>query len=216
MSVRKRKTASTESTGGPTSLPRTVALDDGDVELRAMRPADADAVLTFGRALPPHDLLFLPRDISHPKVLAAWVAEVERGSIVSVLAVRRGVVLGNVTIVSDPLSWSPFVAEIRLVILPEMRGRGLGRVLAETGVSIAIAGGAEKLVAQATVDQGAAIAVFEQQGYKAEALLRDHVRDREGVKHDIVMLSLDVAQSEARRAQYGLTEAEPSYNPFDL
>lgn len=180
-------------------LPRALALPGGDVELREMGAADEAALLVFGQTLPPHDLLFLPRDISHPKVLAAWIQEASRANgMTSVVASRDGRIVGNVTVVRDALSWSPHLCEIRLVVLPEMRGQGLGRILAETGFALAVNAGAEKLVAQATVDQTAAIAVFEMMGYRAEALLRDHVKDRAGATHDIVMLSLDVAEAEAR------------------
>ena len=44
-------------------------------------------------------------------------------------------------------------------------------------------------------------------GFKAEALLRDHVCDNSGQKHDIVILSHDVAEFQAKMEQYGLTDA---------
>ena len=59
--------------------PRTIHGEAGDLQLRYMTAADEAAVLAFARALPDHDLLFLPRDIAQPKVLAAWIAEIERG-----------------------------------------------------------------------------------------------------------------------------------------
>ena len=39
-----------------------------------------------------------------------------------------------------------------------------------------------------TVDQRGAITLFESLSFKAEALLRDHVRDVDGKTHDIVVL----------------------------
>jgi RimJ/RimL family protein N-acetyltransferase len=177
------------------AYPRTVA--DG-FELRLMSPGDRDAVLAFARALPEHDLLFLPRDISQPKVLDAWIREIERGELTTILAWRDDGVVGCATIVQDTLSWSPHVAELRVVVLPQARGHGLGRQLGEDAFALAAPLGIEKFVAQMTADQTAAIAVFESMGYRAEALLRDHVRDRNGVKHDIVILSHDVAQVGAR------------------
>ena len=72
--------------GGAKTYPRTVALaGGGDVELRFMRAGDEAAVLAFARELPAHDLLFLPRDITQPKVLAAWVSEIERGALTTLL-----------------------------------------------------------------------------------------------------------------------------------
>jgi len=191
-----------------TSYPRTVDTKSGQVELRFMEATDRDAVLTFAQALPLHDLLFLPRDISVPKVLDAWVRELDRDALTTVLAVRGGSVLGCATIAREPLSWSPHVAELRVVVLPEARGSGLGRTLSESAFALAVPLGIEKFVAHMTADQTAAIATFETMGYRAEALLRDQVRDREGVKHDIVILSHDVAQFAARMAAYGLADGQ--------
>jgi RimJ/RimL family protein N-acetyltransferase len=174
------------------------------IEVRPMRTGDEAAVLAFARALPPHDLLFLPRDITQPRVLDAWMHEIERGRLSSLLAFHGAEVVGCATLVRDPLSWSPHVGELRVVVARAVRGRGLGRTLSEDVGRLAVESGVEKLVAHMTPDQSGAVAVFESMGYRAEALLRDHVRDGAGVKHDLVILSLDVAQSRARAAAYGL------------
>ena len=187
------------------TYPRTIPTSGGPTEIRYMGEADREAVLAFARELPPHDLLFLPRDISQPKVLGAWLREIERGAMTSLLAVRDGD-LDCMGELFEPLSWSPHVAELRVVVLPKARGLGLGRTLSEDAFALAIPLGIEKFVAQMTADQTAAISVFETMGYRAEALLRDHVRDRDGKKHDIVMLAHDVAAFDARLAAYGLAE----------
>ena len=88
-----------------------------------------------------------------------------------------------------------------------MREQGLGRILIQESFALALSLGLEKLTAQMTADQQAAIAVFEGMGFRAEALMRDHVRDREDEKHDIVVLSHDVADFQAKLEQYGLNEA---------
>ena len=105
------------------SYPRHVKTDAGEIEFRLMSRADEAAVLAFAQKLPTHDLLFLPRNISQPKVLSAWINEIERGAIVSLLAVKAGAVVGCGTLVRDPHSWSPHVGEIRMVISPEEIGR---------------------------------------------------------------------------------------------
>jgi RimJ/RimL family protein N-acetyltransferase len=189
------------------SYPRHIKTDGGDVEFRLMGQADEAAVLAFAKGLPVHDLLFLPRNISQPKVLSAWVKEIERGSIVSVLAVKDGAVVGCGTIVRDPLSWSPHVGEIRMVISTDVRGLGVGRALSNETFALALSIGVQKLVVQMTVDQTGAIAIFEGLGFRAEALLRDHVKDLSGQTHDIVVLGHNVAQVRAQLEAYGLPEA---------
>lgn len=189
------------------SYPRRVATEAGEIEFRLMSPADEAAVLAFAQKLPVHDLLFLPRDISEPKVLTAWIKEIERGAITSVLAWKDGTVVGCGTLVRDPLSWSPHVGEIRSVVSSEVRGQGVGRALSQETFALALGSGLERLVVQMTVDQTGAIAIFEGLGFKAEALLREQVKDKAGKSHDIVVLGHDVAQVRAQLEAYGLAGA---------
>ena len=189
------------------SYPRRVKTEAGEIEFRLMTQADEAAVLDFAKKLPLHDLLFLPRNISEPKVLSACVKEIERGAITSLLAIRGGAVVGCGTLVRDPHSWSPHVGEIRMVVAIDVRGRGVGRALSQETFALALGAGLEKLMVQMTVDQVGAIAIFEGLGFKAEALLRDHVRDLAGRKHDIVVLGHNVAQVAAQLEAYGLPGA---------
>ena len=186
---------------------RRIRTDAGDIDIRLMARADEAAVLAFAQALPTHDLLFLPRNISEPRVLKAWIAEIERGAITSILAVTDGRVVGCGTLVRDPLSWSPHVGEIRMVVASEVRGQGVGRALTQETFALALGAGLEKLSVQMTVDQGAAIALFEGLGFRAEALLRDHVRDIQDKTHDIVVLGHNVAQVQAQLEAYGVPGA---------
>src|ERR1700744_5574958 len=127
------------------SYPRRVTTEAGEIEFRLMSPADEAAALDFARKLRVHDLLFLPRDISEPKVLAAWINEIERGAITSLLAVKAGQVVGCGTVVRDPHSWSPHVGEIRMVVSLDVRGVGVGRALSQETFALALDSGLEKL-----------------------------------------------------------------------
>jgi len=189
------------------SYPRRVNTEAGEIEFHLMTRADEPAVLEFAKVLPTHDLLFLPRNISQPKVLSAWVNEIERGDIVSLLALKDSAVVGCGTLVRDSHSWSPHVGEIRMVVSLDVRGKGVGSALSQETFALALDAGLDKLTVQMTVDQRAAIALFESLGFKAEALLRDHVRDVDGQTHDIVVLGHKVAQVRARMEAYGLPGA---------
>ncbi|MES2751132.1 MAG: GNAT family N-acetyltransferase [Pseudomonadota bacterium] len=189
------------------SYPRRVTTEGGEIEFHHMTAADEAAVLAFAQRLPVHDLLFIPRNISEPKVLSAWIKELERGGMISLLAVKDGAVVGCGTIVRDELSWSPHVGEIRMVVSKDVRGLGVGRALSHETFALALGAGLEKITAQMTVDQTGAIALFESLGFKAEALLRDQVRDLSGKTHDIVVLGHNVAQVRAQLEAYGLPDA---------
>jgi len=135
------------------------------------------------------------------------LTRLERNRIVTLLAERAGAVLGYATIDRGELDWSRHVAELRVLVAPAMRGKGLGRVLTQEAFAIGLELGIEKMVAQMTVDQKGAVAVFEAMGFRPEALLRDHVKDRDGTKHDLLILSHEVAKFQAQREAYGVTEA---------
>jgi L-amino acid N-acyltransferase YncA len=170
-----------------------------------MTDADGPVALAFARALPAHDLLFLRRDITQPEAIQIWLNGIQRGRITSVLAECDGTVQGYATVDRGELSWSPHVAELRVLVSEAMRGKGLGRLLTQEAFAIAL--GIEKIVAHMTVDQKGAIAVFEGMGFRPEALLRDQVKDREGRKHDLLILAHEVAKFQAQMDAYGVTKA---------
>lgn len=178
--------------------------DTRSIMVRPMQADDADAVLRFARALPVHDLLFLRRDIRNARVVEAWADKNAQGLIRTLLAVEGDRVVGCVALIRDGLSWSPHVVELRVLIAPELRGAGFGRKLAEEGFALALADGAEKIVVHLVTDQQAAVALFEEMGFRAEAMLRDHVRDAEGQTHDLAILSLNVLRQGGQHSAYGL------------
>jgi len=174
--------------------------------IRRFRPADAEAMLAFAKGLPEHDLLFLGRDLRHPRVIEAWLAAIEEGWIDSLVAEDDDdrTIVGTAALVRDPLGWSTHVGEVRLLVDAEHRGAGLGRDLVEALFACAARHDLAKLSARMTPDQQAAVALFEGLGFRAEALLRDEVRDRAGTSHDLAILSLDLARHAARADAYGV------------
>jgi RimJ/RimL family protein N-acetyltransferase len=187
--------------------PKTVDCGGTSITLAPFEVIHLGAVRAFAQSLPPHDLLFLARDIQQPKVINAWIDSIADGEIASLVALAGDEVVGTTAIVRDPLSWSSHVAELRILISEDMRGKGLGRILLQHCLADAVESGAEKLMARMTPDQRGAIALFEEMGFRGEAMLRDHVRDRDGKVHDLAILSLDVARVAAQHGAFGFSEA---------
>ena len=182
--------------------PLEVDLAGQSVTLRPLVAGDRDAVLAFANALAPHDLLFLRRDITQPSEVDAWIEAVARGELETVVAVRdgpvrEGSVLGYCVVDRSPLWWMRHVAELRVMVAGDMRGKGLGRVLTTHAFRAASAMRVEKMVAQMTTDQRPAIAVFQNMGFQNEAVLRDQVKDRDGKTYDLLILARPVSELEA-------------------
>lgn len=197
----------------PPIFPCRVLCADTLVDLEPMRALDRRALVAFVATLPVDDLLFVARDLRHPKVIDAWMRALDAGRMQSLIARDAGnTVLGCTAIITDGLSWSRHVCELRVIISPVGRGKGVGRALLRACFAQALALGFTKLTAQMIANEGAAMALFEELGFRREALLRNHVRARDGRVRDLVLLSFDVEDSESAGrtvvdAQRGAIEA---------
>ena len=171
------------------------------MEFRPIAPGDEPALVRFFARIPDADRTFLKEDVEDPQVLAEW----SRPGAARVIALDGGEVVGSVAIV--PLhGWSSHVGEVRLVVDPEHRGRGIGRDLARQAVVEAVQLGLSKLVVDVISDQLALIGMFRALGFEPEALLADHVRDRSGELRDLMVLSNDVESQFASMAAAGISE----------
>ncbi len=189
-------------------LPRPIALSDGsEITLRLLRQVDVEALLAFTQSLSDHDLLFLRTDITDAGVVADWLDNIESGRIITIIAERDRRIFGYGSLHLSNTPWSQHVGELRVLISDTMRGKGLGRALTDAIFAQALDRNIEKMVAQMTIDQKGAIATFEELGFKAEALLRDHVKDRNGEKHDLLVYSHDVHEFQSQMDAYGMSEA---------
>jgi GNAT superfamily N-acetyltransferase len=187
--------------------PKTNDCQGTDIQFTLMDKLDSAAVKAFTDQLPEHDLLFLSRDLREPKVVEAWSRNLASGDIVSVAAMRQDEIVGTSAIVVDKHSWSAHVGEMRVLLSPDARELGLGRALIQEAFLMGLDLGLEKLTVRLTLDQDRAITVFEEMGFKTEAHLRDQVKDSNGDKHDLLIMSHDAQRVRSMLQAYGVDEA---------
>lgn len=185
-------------------FPKTRVINQRKVELRLMTAEDAPRILKFARALPPHDLLFLRRDITQEKNVDLWVEETAVGTTYTLLAVEGETMIGYGSLIRSQQDWSRHVAEIRVLTAESARGLGLGQLLTREAFQIALELGVEKISARMTLDQAGARRVFEGMGFRPEAVLHDEVKDKSGKKHDLLVMANDVQAFLARMDQHGI------------
>jgi ribosomal protein S18 acetylase RimI-like enzyme len=163
------------------------------VELGAER---CNALLRFFAGLPEGDLTFIKEDVTDPDTVRSWTTgEAAGGRWVAVDGDdESGEVTGYVAVRPLP-GWSDHVGEVRLVVSPARRGSGLGRELARRALVGAVGSGLTKLVVEVVAEQGAALALFTELGFTGEALLVDHIRDRNGQLRDLMVLAHHVQKT---------------------
>ena len=107
--------------------PRTVTLNGATFEIARMAPGDGPEIGAFVATLVPHDLLFLSKDVTHPKVISAWADAVGEGRVHSLVARdASGKVVGCTAIVTEDMTWSRHVGELRVLLGQRSARQGLG------------------------------------------------------------------------------------------
>ncbi|MGH2761672.1 MAG: GNAT family N-acetyltransferase [Thermoleophilaceae bacterium] len=171
-------------------------------ELTRIGPGDAALVTTFLETMPEGDRTFFKEPIDIDTV-DRWCREshnprwllIEDGKPAAMLSIIPGA------------AWSAHVGELRLVVSPEFRRRGIGRRLARFGLTEAVRLGLEKIVVEVVADKEGDIEMFTSIGFRPEALLADHIRDRGGEVHDLVVLCHEVGDVAASMDVLGLDRA---------
>jgi ribosomal protein S18 acetylase RimI-like enzyme len=171
------------------------------IDIRQLQPGDRDPLERFLRRVPEGDRTFFKEDVEDPAVVDAWT----RPGTARLLAVEDGEVLGYLALV--PLhGWSSHVGEVRVIVDPDRRGRGVGRALARRAVLEAIELELTKVVVEVVSDQEPTIAMFRSLGFEPEALLLDHVRDRSGRLRDLLVLAHSVEEQLAALERAGISD----------
>jgi RimJ/RimL family protein N-acetyltransferase len=174
------------------NYPWTTNIDGTQVKLRLMTADDKDGVLAFARSLPEDDLLFLSFDITQESFVKNWIRRIEAGNWHTIVVEIGGKLVGHGSLMQTEQIWSRHLGEIILLLSPEVRGKGLGNILAGELFAKAEELKLQKIVARMASEQKGAIQVFEKLGFNAEALLADYVIDRNDKTHDLIAMSYDV------------------------
>jgi L-amino acid N-acyltransferase YncA len=176
------------------SYPKDLRLSDGrSGRLRFMQESDKEVMLAFARDLPQDDLLFLRTDITDPATIDQWIANIDKGTTVTLLAEISDELAGYASLHLAEARWTRRVGEIRIQVAPHYRGIGLGRRMAGEIFNLARSHGIKKVTAMMTPDQAGARTMFEKLGFQVEALLTDWVEDRNGHPRDLLVMSHDLA-----------------------
>lgn len=172
-------------------------------EISDVSAVDPDHLIRFLERASTSDRTFFREDVLAPGVVEGWTGDTASSRFA---AHDADGVLAVLTI-SPGVAWSSHVGEIRIVVDAAARRRGIGKALARKALLEGVAIGLSKLVVQVAADDEATIQMFAGLAFRAEALLRAHVRDDDGVEHDLLVLSHFVDDVRGTLAALGFADA---------
>lgn len=173
--------------------PQEVKLEDGaPLILRAMNRQDERALIDFFDDLREEDRLYMRNDVTNSRVIREWFGTLNYNRVFPLLAVHEKRIVANATLHRKPFGWMRHLGEVRIVVSPDFRKRGLARIMFNELIKSAAEAGLEKLTAELAVTQKGASEMFRKVGFKDEAVLKNYIRDARDETHDLLVMTLDV------------------------
>jgi L-amino acid N-acyltransferase YncA len=163
--------------------------DGAQMTIRPMVPEDQDALLDFFRQIPAEDRFYLKEDVTNPAIIARWVQTLDYSRVLPLLAFLDGTIVGDGTLHHRRAGARQHIGEVRIVVAPAYRNRGVGRGLLHKLIDIAGDKGLKKLMFEVVTDtEQAARHTAQVLGFVPVAVLPAQVRDVCGAAHDLLIM----------------------------
>jgi GNAT superfamily N-acetyltransferase len=173
-----------------------LAEDMEQVIVRPMQASDEQALLDFFRRIPEQDRMHLKEDVTSEHVIHRWATEINFNRTIPLLAFVSDRVVADGTLHHRRAGTRKHIGEIRVVVEPEFRNKGVGRALVRRLIEMARDEGIEKLVFELVEDgEQAARHTAKLLGFVPIAVLAGHSRDSFGNRENVIIMELDVAAS---------------------
>src|SRR6516165_4708293 len=128
--------------------PKEIKLKDGSAcQFRPLRKEDEKKFHEFFLAVPAAERMFIKHRVTEPEVIREWCRNIDLGRNLPLLAVMDGKIVGAATLHQQFGGWKRHIGRVSVLVLPQIRGRGLARALVSEIVDLARNVGLEKVEA---------------------------------------------------------------------
>ena len=180
--------------------PTVLRAEDGEeVTVRPLAAQDEAALLEFFRRVPAGDRFYLKEDVTSPDVVRRWVTQMDYNRTIPLVALIGDRIVGDGTLHRRRAGARRHIGEVRVVVDPAYRDRGIGRGLLRLLVDLAVKEKITRLTFE-VVDgrEEAARSAAVLLGFMPRAILPGYACDKDGTLHDLVILELDVEHTKRK------------------
>ena len=185
------KAATYELTGFPTVR---LTSESEEYGVRPMEAGDSQALLEFFQRVPESDRYYLKEDVTSPDVIERWCEELDYRRVIPLLATKGARIIGDATLHRSRSMARRHIADVRVVVDPEYRNKGVGRGLLRCLGDVASQSDIVRLRFEVVAGREeparrTAMAL----GFVPVAGLPDYIRDSDGTLHDLLIMDLRVS-----------------------
>jgi len=171
------------------AYPKEVGLRDGTkVNIRPLAPADKDALLDFFLGIGEEERFYLRDDVTSPAVIDAWTEKLDYNAVLPLVAMVGERIAAEGVLIRRRGGARSHLGEIRLLVAPEYRGRGLGTIMIHELCDIADDAELNGVLLEAVADtQQEALETVRWMGFIQVGTIVGGARDPHGDLHDILL-----------------------------
>ena len=185
-------------------FPRDATLSDGvRVTIRPLTSEDKAELLRFFLRVPEEDRFYLNNNVTAPEVIREFTDRIDLEQAVPLIALHEGRIVADSTLHRSRRASRRHVGELRIVVDPEFRGKGLGSWLIHELIEIARDLGLYRLVFELVARrEQRAIQAAIAAGFEEVAVLEGRVRDSYGSLQDLMILELSPDKEDLSHLDY--------------
>ncbi len=181
------------------SYPKELLLKDKTkVIIRPISEGDLERLLKFFSTIPRSDLLIYKNDVKTPEALENWFLSPHYKKVLELVTLVKDEVVAKATLHTEGLYW-PHAAEVKLIVHPKYRGRGLGSQMFSLILYEGLKLRFQKIIVRYIPDNLSFKKILDHYGFNPETVLNCYVFDEDTKEQkDLVIASYDLQNWERR------------------
>ena len=178
-------------------FPKTATLKDGaQATLRPLHRDDEKEFHALFLSIPEPERMFIKHRVAEIETIRDWCRNIDYGRNLPLVGLVDGKIVGVATLHQQLGGWKRHIGRVSVLVHPRFRGRRLARALIGEIIEISRQVGLEKVEAEFIGEQAAAIKMFALLGFSNLLRLEDYVKDMQAIKHDYILMVLDLLTDE--------------------
>jgi len=178
------------------AYPKELVLRDGStVTVRPLQLADEQLLLEFFLGIPEQERYFLKDEVTSPALIAQWTQNLDFARALPIVALAEGRVVAEGVLIRRRGNARSHLGEVRVVVAPDYRQRGLGTLLIRDLCDIADDAALDRVIFEAVAgEQADAIEAAERMGFIRSGTIEGGARDYDGRLHDLILLAMPLGK----------------------